>query len=331
MQSTTLPTYPFLYKVQPIKGIVYEAHQLSRPHPKIRAMPEEEVRKHQRSESAAAATQHSTPAAAHHRDKSAPIPRHDETRKGHRQKRVTVSGLLQTEDGNGPTFRVVTAQSLGTNTHPPPLTFESETRVDEQAEKNAVNEAGSNPPTTLAPGEKKHGAYCRVKKVFKSIFSRHHGKGPATSTTTNDCKHKFRKGQCKSCGHAQVEPVEDSGLRPGFYCSKRGCAGCASCSTTELRIEEEEQVFASCVAEDAPQIAVRSRFQSAGVVHTNDMHQPLLPVSKLMPAFTIEDTLVEAADDYDEHDDDDEDDDLEVSRISEEAPQLAVRFKPSVC
>jgi hypothetical protein len=57
MQRTTLPSYPNLIPVQPINGVVYKATEVSRPHPKMAVMPDEEVRKHQKSESVGAVMQ----------------------------------------------------------------------------------------------------------------------------------------------------------------------------------------------------------------------------------------------------------------------------------
>jgi hypothetical protein len=52
MQRTTLWTYPPLIAVEPIKGVVYKATQLNRPHPKLSVMSIDEVQKHEKRESA---------------------------------------------------------------------------------------------------------------------------------------------------------------------------------------------------------------------------------------------------------------------------------------
>jgi hypothetical protein len=51
MQKTTLSTYPLLFSIKPIEGVVYKATELVRPHPKITAMSIDEVQKHQKRES----------------------------------------------------------------------------------------------------------------------------------------------------------------------------------------------------------------------------------------------------------------------------------------
>jgi hypothetical protein len=52
MQQTTLSTRPLLISVNPIKGVVYKATQLNRPHPKISVMSIHEAQKHEKRESA---------------------------------------------------------------------------------------------------------------------------------------------------------------------------------------------------------------------------------------------------------------------------------------
>jgi hypothetical protein len=52
MQRTTLSTNPRSISVKPIKGVVYKATQLNRPHPKISVMSIDEVQKHEKRESA---------------------------------------------------------------------------------------------------------------------------------------------------------------------------------------------------------------------------------------------------------------------------------------
>jgi hypothetical protein len=51
MQRTTLSTYPHLIPVKPIEGVVYQATDVIRPHPKMTVMPSDEVQMHQKRES----------------------------------------------------------------------------------------------------------------------------------------------------------------------------------------------------------------------------------------------------------------------------------------
>ncbi|KAF1849321.1 uncharacterized protein K460DRAFT_415707 [Cucurbitaria berberidis CBS 394.84] len=316
MQSITLPTYPLLYEVRPIVGVVYEATHLSRPRPKIREMEKEDVQKHERSESASAIL--NSTESRHHRHASAPIVRQEVTDRHPRSKslgddfqhtedrqrqheRTPAAGVsrgaaiprpIRKVDSNDQSFHVATAQTMGAIRRAPEDS-ESENQVGKCAKDHVKDNSTSKSIVAPAASKTKHGGYFRIKKTVNSIFSRHHGTGIATA---EGCKHSLRKGRCKKCGCPKQEETQ---IQSGFHCAKGGRSGCASCSTIFNKDVDQEGVEEVLyIPEGPPQIA------------------PLRSISKFTSPFDIEDPFTAAAKDVNENAD------VEGSHISNKAPRL---------